>query len=111
VCFTLRFTQIWNHHPDNLALRGSFVRGHGLRINLKRDPAARVPQQFLNRLDILSVRLQQRPESVPESVPADSSVNAVRAGSPESWKQQTEIYGSTAFLGSSISVTQNSLRL
>jgi hypothetical protein len=36
-------TQIWNHHPNNLALRGALVRSHCLRVDLQRDPAVRVP--------------------------------------------------------------------
>jgi hypothetical protein len=37
--------------------------------------AVRVPQEFLNGFDILSVCLQQRAEGVTESVPADVLVN------------------------------------
>ena len=43
VFFILRFTQIRNHHPDNLASSGSLVRGRRLRVHLKRDPAVGVP--------------------------------------------------------------------
>ena len=43
VCFILRFTQIRNHHPYNLALCGALVRTHRLRVDIKRDPAIGVP--------------------------------------------------------------------
>ena len=43
VRFTLRLTQIRNHHPYNLALCGALVRGRGLRVHVKRDPAVGVP--------------------------------------------------------------------
>jgi hypothetical protein len=77
VHFILCFTQIWNHHPDNLALRSSLVRGDSLRVHLQRDSAVCVPQELLDRLHIFSVGLQQSAEGMPESMPADSLVNAV----------------------------------
>ena len=52
VCRTLRFTQIRNHHPYNLALCSSLMRVRRLRVDVKRDPAIRVPQKLLYRLHI-----------------------------------------------------------
>ena len=39
---TLLLTQIRNHHPDNLALCGSLVRVHRLRVNIESYSAVRV---------------------------------------------------------------------
>ena len=69
VFFILRFTQIRNHHPYNLALCGPLVRGRRLRLHLKRDPAVRVPQKLLDRLHIFPVGLQQCAEGVAEGTP------------------------------------------
>ena len=77
VCSILRFTQIWNHHPYNLALCSSLMRVRRLRVDVKRDPAIRVPQKLLYRLHIFPIRLQQSAEAVTEGMPADSFVNAV----------------------------------
>ena len=78
VCSTLRFTQIRNHHPYNLALCGALVRVRCLRIYVKRDPAVRVPQKLLDRLHIFPIRLEQCTKAVTEGMPADSFVNACR---------------------------------
>jgi len=43
VFFILRFTQIRNHHPDNLALCGALIGTHCLRIDIQCDPAVGVP--------------------------------------------------------------------
>ena len=59
MCFTLHFTQIRNHHPYNLALRGPLVRVRRLGVNVKRDPAVGVPQELLYGLHIFPVRLKQ----------------------------------------------------
>jgi hypothetical protein len=66
-----------DHHLYNLALCGSLVRVHRLRVNVERYSAVRVPQEFLNRLDIFSIRLKQSAEGVTESMPADLLVNAI----------------------------------
>jgi hypothetical protein len=38
----------------------------------------RVPQQFLDGLDVFAIRLHERPESMPEGVPTHTSRNAGR---------------------------------
>ncbi len=47
------------------------MRVHGLRVNVERDPAVRVPQELLYGLNIFPVCLQQRTEGMAEGVPAD----------------------------------------
>ncbi len=47
------------------------MRVHGLRVHVERDPAVRVPQEFLYRLDVFPIRLQQSAEGMTEGVPAD----------------------------------------
>jgi hypothetical protein len=41
VCFILRFTQVWNHHPYNLALSGSLggrtFEAHTVRSDVTQD--------------------------------------------------------------------------
>ena len=49
----LSLTRAGHHHPYNLALCGSFMRVHGLRVHVERDPAARVPYGLLYRPKIL----------------------------------------------------------
>jgi hypothetical protein len=78
VCSTLRFTQTRNHHPYNLALCGPLVRVRRLRVNVKRDPAVRVPQELLYGLNIFPIRFEQCAKAVTEGMPADSFVNTVR---------------------------------
>jgi len=57
-------THARNHHPYNFALCRPFVRGHCLRVYVKRDPTVCVPQKLLHGFDVLSVCLQQRAEGV-----------------------------------------------
>ena len=49
-------------------------------VNIERDPAIRVPQELLVGFDILSVRLQQSSEGMPECMPADVLVDAICPG-------------------------------
>jgi hypothetical protein len=60
-----------NHHPYNFALCRSLVRGHCLRVNVKRDPTVCVPQKLLHGFDVLSVCLQQRAEGVAKGMPTN----------------------------------------
>ena len=43
VFFIRHFTQIRNHHPHNLALRGPLVRSRRLRVDVKGNPAVGMP--------------------------------------------------------------------
>jgi hypothetical protein len=80
VFFILHFTQIWNHHLHNLALCCPLVRTHCLCVHIKLDPAIGAPQELLNGFDILSVRLQQSAEGMPECMPANVLVDAICLG-------------------------------
>jgi hypothetical protein len=52
VSFNLSLTHVGHHHPYNLALCGSLMRVHGLRVHVESDPAVGVPQELLYRLHI-----------------------------------------------------------
>src|ERR1035441_11028669 len=60
-----------NHHPYNFALRRSLVRGHCLRVYVKRDPTVCVSQKLLHGFDVLSVCLQQRADGVAKGMPTN----------------------------------------
>ena len=63
--------RVRNPHPYNLARCSSLVRGHSLRVNVKRDPAVCVPQKLLYGFDIFPIRLEQRAEGMTEGMPTD----------------------------------------
>jgi hypothetical protein len=63
------FPQFWTKHRDHLALRRTLGGRHGLGVDVHGDPDRRVPEQFLDHLHILSVRLEHRGKGVPQRVP------------------------------------------
>lgn len=70
------FAHAGHNHLNNLALCGSLVRVHGLRVKVERDLAIGMPQKLLDGFYVFPVGLQRRAEGMAEGVPADVLVNA-----------------------------------
>src|SRR5258708_36449577 len=63
-------------HPDNFALGCTFRGGHRLGVEIERDIAVRMANQFLDTLDVFAIFNQQRCNRATECVPADCVFNS-----------------------------------
>src|SRR5215813_943243 len=69
------FGAIWGQLLNDGTLRLSLCRGHSLDVCVHRDADIRVAHLLLHNLHILTVRLQQSAECVPERMPTDLLLN------------------------------------
>jgi hypothetical protein len=75
-----RLCGIRHQHLDYPGARFPLLRGNRLRVEVQRDPAVGVAEQFLGGLDIDSEKPQIRSQRVPERVPANNLIQD--AGAP-----------------------------